>query len=301
MRKLAIVTDSAADILPATARKLGVRVAPMRINMGGDDLRDGVDVQIGPYLDQLGSLQQLPRTSMPSPTDFMETYRSLAIQGYTDILSIHLSRSLSSTIEIPRFLAGTMFNDVHIEVIDSRAASVAEGAMVLEAAAVAAAGGSIEEAAAKALTIRDLIKTQFVPKRLTNLVKGGRATVLQAFAASALSVKPVMSFNCKGEMQVVHKAHGMGRAADYMARSLADQGQEQGELIYFTLHTRAEKSVERLANAIGEHGAVSWCGGCATIGPCIATHVGEGAIGVMSYPASLHSPTLRSEEMFLSL
>ena len=227
MRKLAIVTDSAADILPATARKLGVRVAPMRINMGGDDLRDGVDVQIGPYLDQLGSLQQLPRTSMPSPTDFMETYRSLAIQGYTDILSIHLSRSLSSTIEIPRFLAGTMFNDVHIEVIDSRAASVAEGAMVLEAAAVAAAGGSIEEAAAKALTIRDLIKIQFVPKRLTNLVKGGRATVLQAFAASALSVKPVMSFNCKGEMQVVHKAHGMGRVITWRA-ALPTRGRSRG-------------------------------------------------------------------------
>lgn len=216
---------------------------------------------------------------MPSPTDFMETYRSLAIQGYTDILSIHLSRSLSSTIEIPRFLAGTMFNDVHIEVIDSRTASVAEGAMALEAAAVAAAGGSIDEAAAKALTIRDLIKIQFAPKRLNNLLKGGRATALQALAASALSVKPVMSFNCKGEMRAVHKAHGMGRAADYMARSLADQGQEQGELIYFTLHTRAEKSVERLANAIGEHGVVSWYGGCATIGPCIATHVGRARSG----------------------
>ena len=112
-----------------------------------------------------------------------------------------------------------------------------------------------------------------------------------------------MSFNCKGEMQVVHKAHGMGRAADYMARSLADQGQEQGALIYFTLHTRAEKSVERLANAIGgEHGAVSWCGGCATH-RSLHRHAcgGQGAIGVMSYPASLHSPTLRSEEMFLSL
>lgn len=301
MRKLAIVTDSAADILPTTAQRLGVRVVPMRINMGGDDLRDGVDVQIEPYLDQLGSLQRMPRTSMPTPTDFMETYRSLAIQGYTDILSIHLSRALSSTIEIPRFLAGTMFNDVHIEVIDSRAASVAEGAMVLEAAAVAAAGGSIEEAAAKALTIRDLIKIQFVPKRLTNLVKGGRATALQALAASALSVKPVMSFNCKGEMRVVHKTHGMGRAADYMAHNLADQGREQGELIYFTLHTRAEKSVERLEAAARERVPDSVRGGRATIGPCIATHVGEGAIGVMSYPASLHSPELRGEEMFLSL
>ena len=301
MRKLAIVTDSAADILPATAQKLGVRVVPMRINMGGDDLRDGVDVQIGPYLDQLGSLHQLLRTSMPSPTDFMETYRSLAIQGYTDILSIHLSRSLSSTIEIPRYLAGTMFNDVHIEVIDSRAASVAEGAMVLEAAAVAAAGGSIEEAAAKALTIRDLIKIQFVPKRLANLVKGGRAAALQALAASALSVKPVMSFSCKGEMRAVHKTHGMGRAADYMAHNLADQRREQGQLIYFTLHTRAEKNVEHLEAAARERVPDSVRGGRATIGPCIATHVGEGAIGLMSYPASLHSPMLRSEEMFLSL
>lgn len=301
MRKLAIVTDSAADILPATARKLGVRVVPMRINMGGEDLRDGVDVQIGPYLDQLGSLQQLPRTSMPSPTDFMETYRSLAIQGYTDILSIHLSRSLSSTIEIPRFLAGTMFNDVHIEVIDSRTASVAEGAMVLEAAAVATAGGSIDEAAAKALTIRDLIKIQFAPKRLSNLVKGGRATALQALAASALSVKPVMSFNRKGEMRAIHKAHGMGRAADCMACDLADQRREHGELIYFTLHTRAEKNVERLEAAARERVPDSAYGGRATIGSCIATHVGEGAIGVMSYPASLHSSALRSEEMFLSI
>ena len=62
-----------------------------------------------------------------------------------------------------------------------------------------------------------------------------------------------------------------------------------------------EKNVERLDAAARERVPSSMCGGRATIGPCIATHVGEGAIGVMSYPASLHGTKLRSEEMFLSL
>ncbi len=301
LRKFAVVTDSASDILPATARELGVSVVPMRINMGGEDLRDGIDVQTGQYLDLLRTSEDLPRTSMPSPSDFIEVYRSLAIRGYTDILSIHLSRALSSTVEIPRFLSGSMFNDVNIEVIDSRTASVAEGALVLEAAAVAEAGGTIDEAVAKVLTLRDLIKIQFVPRSLTNLVKGGRATALQAVAASALRIRPVVGFNGKGEMHVVQKAHGTRRAAGFMANTLSDQEREQGALIYFTLHTRAEKNVERLEAAVRERVPGSACGGRATIGPCIATHVGEGAIGVMSYPASLHSTMLRSEEMFLSL
>lgn len=301
LRKFAVVTDSASDILPSTARELGVSVVPMRINMGGEDLRDGIDVQTGQYLNLLQTSEELPRTSMPSPSDFIETYRSLAIRGYTDILSVHLSRTLSSTVEIPRFLSGSMFNDVNIEVIDSRAASVAEGALVLEAAAVAEAGGTIDEAVAKALTLRDLIKIQFVPRSLTNLVKGGRATALQAVAASALRIRPVVSFNGKGEMRVVQKAHGTRRAANFIATTLSDQEREQGALIYFTLHTRAEKNVERLEAAARERVPGSVCGGRATIGPCIATHVGEGAIGVMSYPASLHSTMLRSEEMFLSL
>ena len=301
LRKFAIVTDSASDILPSTARELGVNVVPMRINMGGEDFRDGIDVQTGQYLDLLQTSEELPRTSMPSPSDFIEMYRSLAIRGYTDILSIHLSRTLSSTVEIPRFLSGSMFNDVNIEVIDSRAASVAEGALVLEAVAVAEAGGTIDEAVAKVLTLRDLIKIQFVPRSLTNLVKGGRATALRAVAASALRIRPVVSFNNRGELWVVQKAHGTRRAAGFMANTLADQEREQGALIYFTLHARAEKNVERLEAAVRERVPGSVCGGRATIGPCIATHVGEGAIGVMSYPASLHSSALRSEEMFLSL
>lgn len=301
MRKFAIVTDSASDINPETARKMGVHVVPMHINMGGDDRRDGVDVQIGWYLDILEESKDLPRTSMPSPGDFVETYRSIVADGCTDILSIHLSRALSSTVETPRLLASTMFSDIRIEVVDSGVATVAQGAMVLEAAAIAASGGTIEEALARVFAIRNSVRIQFTPESLANLVKGGRATAFQALAASALNVKPVIGFNDRGELQVFRKARGIRRAVGYMADVLADQERERGRLFYFTLHTKAERGLECLSTAIRERGLGAELGGCATIGPCIATHVGRGAVGVMSYPFSLHSPMLRGEEMFLSI
>ena len=301
MSRFAIVTDSASDILPETAARLGIRVIPMRINMGGGDFRDGTDICISQYLDIMRNMRTLPKTSMPSPTDFLQVYQSLAERGYTEVLSIHVSSALSSTVDFARYLANSIFDNLHIEVVDSCAATVAEGAMVLEAAAVAAAGGTIDEALARVCAIRDGMQIRFVPKSLNNLVIGGRASALQAVGASLLKMKPVIGFNNSGRLQVVHKTHGFHRAVKYIAEELADRSRERGELIYFTLHTRAEKPLLLLEDEIRAHSVYGVFGGRATIGACVATHVGEGAIGILSYPAELHCPKLGSNTMFLSL
>ena len=299
MRKFAIVTDSASDIPRDTAVRLGICVVPMRISAGGEELRDGTGITTSQHLDLLRGSETVPRTSMPSPIDFIETYRLLAIQGYTDVLSIHISRALSATIEMPRYLSRSVFNNLNIKVIDSRAATAAEGAMVLEAAAVADAGGTIGEAVAKVLAMRDLIRIQFAPNSLSNLVKGGRATALQAVTASVLRVKPVIDFDGSGGLHVARKVQGFHKAAKFMAEELVAHAREQGELVYFTLHTSAEKALGKLETAIRKHGVPGTFGGHGTIGACIAAHVGEGAIGTMSYPRSLHNPELPLEDMLL--
>ena len=301
MRSVAIVTDSASDIRLEIALRLGISVIPMRINMGGGDFRDGVDICIGQYLDVMRSMRTSPKTSMPSPTDFLQVYQALAERGYTEILSIHVSGVLSSTVDFARHLATSVFEDLHIDVVDSRAATVAEGAVVLEAAAVAAAGGSLDETLARALAIRDSVRIQFVPANLDNPVKGGRASTLHAAGASLLKMRPVLQFNDGGRLEVAHRVHGRHRAVRFLAEELAERGREQGELVYFALHTRAEQRLALLEEEIRLRGVRGMFGGRATVGPCVATHVGEGAIGVMSYPASFHCSELRGSEMFLAL
>ena len=302
MRKFAVVTDSASDINQEAARRLGIRIVPLHIVAGGRDYRDGMDIQIDEYLDLLEQQQELPQTSQPAPADFVEVYRALIEEGYTEILSIHIARELSSTIETPRYLAREVFKDVRIEVIDSYAATVGEGAMVLEAAAIAEAGGTMDEAIERVLAIRDTFKIHFVPDTLANLVKGGRATRAQHLATSILNVKVVIALGEKGCIDVAHKAKGMRNAVVYMVRQLVERSKNLGKLTYYKLHTRCERGLELIDKAVsGELELNASCAGIATIGPCIATHVGEHAVGLLSYPAELHSPLLDEVDMFYNV
>ena len=302
MRKFAVVTDSASDINQEAARRLGIRIVPLHIVAGGRDYRDGMDIQIDEYLDLLEQQQELPQTSQPAPADFVEIYRALIEEGYTEILSIHIARELSSTIETPRYLAQEVFKDVRIEVIDSYAATVGEGAMVLEAAAIAEAGGTMDEAIERVLAIRDTFKIHFVPDTLANLVKGGRATRAQHLATSILNVKVVIALGEKGCIDVAHKAKGMRNAVVYMVRQLVERSKNLGKLTYYKLHTRSERGLELIDKAVsGELELNASCAGIATIGPCIATHVGEHAVGLLSYPAELHSPLLDEVDMFYNV
>lgn len=299
MRKFAVVTDSAADINAAAIERLGIRVVPIHITVAGRDYRDGEDIQIGEFLDLMGSTKELPQTSQPAPADFLKVYCSLIEEGYTDILSIHLARSLSSTIEVPRLLAEKMSPKARVEVIDSCCATAGQGAMVLEAAAIAEAGGTIDEAIERVRAIRDTVKIYFVPDTLENLVRGGRATRMQGLATSILNVKVVLEVKNDGSIEAAHKSKGMRNATAFMARQLALRSQQLGTLLYYKLHTRAPRALAMLEKPLETNELDAVCRGVATIGPCIATHVGEGAVGVLSYPAALHSELLDSIDMFL--
>ena len=299
MRKFAIVTDSASDINRAAIERFGIRVVPLHIVANGRDYRDGVDIQIDEYLDLMQQVKELPQTSQPAPADFVETYRQLVDAGYTEILSIHIARELSSTIETPRFLAKQMPSGVRVEVIDSYSATVGLGAMVLEAAAVAEAGGTMDEAIERVLAIRDSVKIHFIPDNLGNLVKGGRATRAQHLATSILNVKVVIEVGERGCIEVAHKAKGLRNGIAYMVRQLTRRSQELGSLTYYKLHTRSAKAIRMLEKPLETNELEGVCGGIATIGPCIATHVGEGAVGLLSYPTALHSLLLDETPMFL--
>src|SRR5699024_11302329 len=70
------------------------------------------------------------RTSRPSPGRFTATYKHVAEQGYSRILSIHLSSKLSGTVEAARIAAQS--SPVPVTVIDSYNAGMSLGNAVLD-------------------------------------------------------------------------------------------------------------------------------------------------------------------------
>ena len=92
----------------------------------------------------------------------------------------------------PAPIAGQIPEGLRLEVVDSCTATVAQGAMVLEAAVIAQRGGTIEEALERIDAIRRSYHIYFSPDTLDNLVKGGRATKAQGVATTLLNIKLVI-------------------------------------------------------------------------------------------------------------
>ena len=300
MSSFAVVTDSAADIPRELAERLGIHVVPLHVVAAGRDYADGVDIDTAALLRIIREGGDLPVTSQPTPADFMDAYRRVIDEGHPSILSIHLSRSLSATIESARAIASRLPEGIRLEVVDGCTATVAQGLMVLEAAAIAADGGTIEEAMERVEAIKRTARIHFIPATLENLVKGGRATRAQGVAASLLDIKLVIGLEPDGSIEVERKAKGIRAAVRFLAKSLAAQAEEQGPLMGYRLHTRAPEALAAMTEAVEKAGApVRWLTD-ATIGPVIATHVGEGAVGSLTYPASLHHPALDDVERYLT-
>lgn len=301
MNAFAVVTDSAADIPRALADELGIHVVPLHVVFQGTDYLDGIDITTAGLFKKMNEADELPRTSQPTPGDFLEIYQALAQEGYTQVLSIHLAGTLSSTIESAKTIAANPPEGLSITVIDSCSATATEGAMAMEAAVIANNGGTIEEAIDRVEAIRKTARIHFVPDTLENLVKGGRATKAQGFVTSLLNIKLVIGLKEDGSIEVERKAKGIKGAISFIANATADAVTKNGPLVYYLLHTNAVDRAHQLKDALsGKTGDATRMITEATIGPVIATHVGEGAIGVFYYPASLHAPELDNISEYLT-
>ena len=292
MNSFAVVTDSAADMPLELAKKYGIRVVPLHVNIDGRDKRDAYDIRISEFMDVLERGGDLPITSAPAPADFLATYKELVDEGYTQILSIHLSSKLSSTIKTAQGIAGVLPEGLRLEVVDSLSATATLSTMCLEAACIARAGGTIEQAIERVDAIRREAKIYFIPNTLANLVKGGRASKLSGLAASLLDIKVIIEVTGGGRVDMVKKTKGMKSAVKWIAGQMAERSHECGPLVYYELHTRGGHAFDLLEEAVTASGVDGRCLTVGTIGPVIATHVGIGAVGLFCMPAVLHNDVL---------
>ena len=97
MSDIAIVTDSTSDIPRDLAERYGIRVVPLTVVHEGVVYRDGIDLTPEQFYPMLEKAKQLPTTSQPSPSQFMDVFGPTA--GIRkQILSFHLSKVLSGTV-----------------------------------------------------------------------------------------------------------------------------------------------------------------------------------------------------------
>ena len=147
-RKVAIVTDSVAQVPVELAQQLGITVVPLTVQIGRESYLDGVDLVLEDLYRRMRVEKILPTTSAPSPGQMEEVFQACLNAGLRSVMCITLSSKLSATYCVGCTVAEEMMADqpgCRIEVVDSKQGSIAQGFVVMAAAKAAAQGRSLSE------------------------------------------------------------------------------------------------------------------------------------------------------------
>ncbi len=275
-----IVTDSTCDLPAEIISRYGIHVVPLYINTGRQGYLDGIDITREEFYERLPFFPEHPTTAVPSIERFRAAYNTLADEGATEILSIHISIALSGVMDIAR-VAAQKTSSVPVTVIDSQQLSLGTGFLVLTAAEMAATGSTVSEIQ---VAIQSQIQRSHVfaaLETLEYLKRSGRMNKYVASFASLLQIKPILTmFNGKpGTERVLTR----NRALKRLIEMLTALGRLERVAI---VHTHA--SFDRLAELRTLASALLPGGDILTqdITPVIGSHIGPGALGFAIVRAS---------------
>lgn len=269
-----VVTDSAADIDEDVAARHGLKIVRLDVRLGefGPDVTSHWSSE--EFWQMCAKTPALAETSAPSPGAFLETFSTLADEGAAAIVCVTLSSKLSATHQAAVLGAASIAERIEVRVVDSLLATMAQGMVVLDAAAAAEAGGDLETVAATAEESRTRMDLYGTLATLDNLRKGGRLGGAQALLGGLLDIKPVLEIR-DGVLELESRPRTRSRSLEHIAaRARAAPGLEKLAVVHAAAPDVAS-FVDLLAASIPrEDISVHW------LGPVIGAHVGQGTIAV---------------------
>jgi DegV family protein with EDD domain len=275
MAKIKVVTDGSSDIPPDLARELGIEVAPLIAHVDGKIYRVGLDISDEQLYELMGSGHPRFSISAPSSTVIEQLYRGL-IGDVDHIFSIHLGTRLGSIHgNAAQARARLPASTTKVELIDSKAASMGLGAVVIAAARAAIAGASPDEISRLIhATIRHTHEVFFVDT-MEFLEASGRLALAGSVLGSMQRIKPLMILD-EGEIVPYERTRTRAKAIEGLFTFVEDFPRVQEvTVLYATTPEDVEKLLEKV-DPIFPRGKVQ----IARFGPAIAAQLGSGAMGV---------------------
>jgi DegV family protein with EDD domain len=276
---LKIVTDGSADMPEDWQRKYEINVVPLWVQFGGKSYLQGVDITTSNFYRLVKETRIFPKTSLPSLTQVVDFYRKIAEKG-DEILSIHLTNTLSGTFSIFQMAAKELVNEINVYPFDSGAGSAALGFMCREARLMALDGANIAEILAELTSIRRRLIVMFTVDNLEFAYLSGRVNALQSALGSLLKIKPVIVLR-DGLLQMAEKVRTRQKALDRILENARERigGKKVVMAIVHAADPEMACEVVEKARQIFNIKEVV----ITDLSIPVAAHLGPGTIGIIAY------------------
>ncbi|PRT71907.1 fatty acid-binding protein DegV [Streptococcus anginosus] len=278
-----ILTDSTADLPESWALKNDVQSLGLTIQLDGITYETVGDKKL--TSEQLLSKMEAgsqPTTSQINVGQFEDIFRRYAEVGMP-VLYIAFASVLSGTYQsavMARDMVLEDFPEAVIQIIDTKAASMGEGILVMKAVEAKAAGQSLEQVVALIKSLVPKVKTYFLVDDLNHLMRGGRISKTAALMGSLVNIKPVIAVKGDGRLDSVAKVRGKKKAQTEVVRMTLEDIADPRVVIAYA-GADSQEVAQVLKNQLLASEQVNEVL-ILPLGPVISTHTGPGTLGLFS-------------------
>lgn len=232
MRSIALVTDS-SSALPAHTLELlkaegGFSLVELPVTVGDRALNDLPADQVDAAIALAHVQGEQVLTSGVAPGALADAYEQLAVQGYSAIISVHLSGHLSGTCDAARLAAQLV--EIPVVVVDSLTLAMGLGEPVARLHRLLAHEHNVEQATALAEELCAATELFFFIPTLDALKRGGRVSPALAMVGQMFQIRPVATV-LDGKLHYVERPRTTSKAIERLT-ALTEQASAQraGEL-----------------------------------------------------------------------
>lgn len=277
MEKIALITDTTADLTEELINKYGINVLPFRIIYSDREYKDKVDITAEEVYRNFKV--EIPTSSMPALQDMEDLYDKLEKEGYTHVIGITLSTGLSGIFNGLKLTADN-HKGIKSFIYDSKSVTLGEGVLVVECGKLIQSGKSFDEIVKEIPFIKKRIHMFFVVGTLEYLKKGGRIGKLSGTIGQFLNIKPIITVNEEGCYYAYDKVRGRKQSINRMLE-IAKNITNKCKCSVYVAHGDAEEEARDLFEKAKmlPNVVYSYFGGCVT--PVIGVHSGPGALGIV--------------------
>lgn len=243
-----IVIDSCGELTSELKKDGHFETVSLELEVDGCRIRDDATFNQLDFLKRVKESATGPKSSCPSPEQYMESFKGEAEHVYVVTLSGKLSGSYNSAV-----LGKNLYEEEHtdgkkIYVFNSKSASIGETIIGCKIQEFEESGLSFEEVVTRTEEYIASMNTYFVLESLDTLRKNGRLTNLKAFIANTLNIKPVMGSTKEGSICQLDQARGMNRALEKMVQNVMSKTMDCENRILAISHCNCPER----ANAVRE-------------------------------------------------
>ena len=222
-----------------------------------------------------------PKTSQPSPHQFVEFYKKIAQPGDT-ILSIHITSKLSGTYASSVSAAEELKGTFNVVPVDTLCGTMGTAFMCRAARQMERAGKSVDEIVKFIEGVRSKTHVVLTLDTLEYARRSGRVGTLSAALASVLNVKPIAMLK-DGIVDMVDRVRTR-KAAIERVLDLAKENVGDAPVHVGVVHARDEETAKSLLDEAKKRLNVKESF-LTDLSISLVINFGPGTVGIVLYPA----------------